>query len=303
MAWDEPPILDGASVQRRIKGRDYGLYFNGPKLHMIAFQRERQLLLRHQHAPEPHVERDDARDREGPEAPRRTLSFENEGTTRRHRRWLGRTRDRGLLRRSRPRGRRSRRRARARSPSSRPDGCRSTSPASQSFSPQTASASATRSTWRTSSSAHGSRSSASTRRLPIPAMPTCQPCLERVVDELPDLGERIDARHEEHRSGRDGRARAGARSTGCGLAHVGYVSNPEFLAKAAVSTTSDSPDRVVIGAFAEEDADAVAALYDVCRGAHSCGRTSRRRKWSRWPRTRSSPRASVSSTRSPTSAR
>ena len=38
MAWDEPPILDGASVQRRIKGRDYGLYFDGPKLHMIAFR-------------------------------------------------------------------------------------------------------------------------------------------------------------------------------------------------------------------------------------------------------------------------
>jgi hypothetical protein len=36
--WDEPPILDGASVQRRIKGRDYGLYFDGPKLHMIAFR-------------------------------------------------------------------------------------------------------------------------------------------------------------------------------------------------------------------------------------------------------------------------
>jgi LCP family protein required for cell wall assembly len=38
IAWDDPPILDGASVQRRIKGRDYGLYFDGPKLHMIAFR-------------------------------------------------------------------------------------------------------------------------------------------------------------------------------------------------------------------------------------------------------------------------
>jgi len=38
MAWDEPPILDGASVQRRIKGRDYGLYFDGAKLHMVAFR-------------------------------------------------------------------------------------------------------------------------------------------------------------------------------------------------------------------------------------------------------------------------
>jgi LCP family protein required for cell wall assembly len=38
MAWDEPPILDGATVNRRIKGRDYGLYFDGSKLHMIAFK-------------------------------------------------------------------------------------------------------------------------------------------------------------------------------------------------------------------------------------------------------------------------
>jgi len=40
MSWDEPPILDGASVQRRVKGRDYGLYFDGPKLHMIAFRED-----------------------------------------------------------------------------------------------------------------------------------------------------------------------------------------------------------------------------------------------------------------------
>ena len=38
MAWDEPPILDGATVNRRIKGRDYGLYFDASKLHMIAFK-------------------------------------------------------------------------------------------------------------------------------------------------------------------------------------------------------------------------------------------------------------------------
>ena len=38
MQWEDPPILDGANVQRSIKGRDYGLYFDGPKLHMIAFK-------------------------------------------------------------------------------------------------------------------------------------------------------------------------------------------------------------------------------------------------------------------------
>jgi LCP family protein required for cell wall assembly len=37
IAWDDPPILDGASVTRQIKGREYGLYFDGPKLHMVAF--------------------------------------------------------------------------------------------------------------------------------------------------------------------------------------------------------------------------------------------------------------------------
>ena len=38
LQWDDPPILDGASVNKRIKGRDYGLYFDGPKLHMISFR-------------------------------------------------------------------------------------------------------------------------------------------------------------------------------------------------------------------------------------------------------------------------
>jgi hypothetical protein len=37
LQWDDPPILDGPSVRRSIAGRMYGLYFDGPKLHMIAF--------------------------------------------------------------------------------------------------------------------------------------------------------------------------------------------------------------------------------------------------------------------------
>jgi LCP family protein required for cell wall assembly len=37
LQWDDSPILDGPSVRRRIAGRMYGLYFDGPKLHMIAF--------------------------------------------------------------------------------------------------------------------------------------------------------------------------------------------------------------------------------------------------------------------------
>jgi hypothetical protein len=38
LQWEDPPILDGANIQRRIKGRDYGLYFDGSKLHMVAFK-------------------------------------------------------------------------------------------------------------------------------------------------------------------------------------------------------------------------------------------------------------------------
>jgi LCP family protein required for cell wall assembly len=38
MAWEDPPILDGPSVTQRIKGREYTLYFDAAKLHLVAFQ-------------------------------------------------------------------------------------------------------------------------------------------------------------------------------------------------------------------------------------------------------------------------
>ena len=38
--WADPPILDGASVTQKIKRREYSLYFDGSKLHMIAFQQD-----------------------------------------------------------------------------------------------------------------------------------------------------------------------------------------------------------------------------------------------------------------------
>jgi UDPglucose 6-dehydrogenase len=47
-----------------------------------------------------------------------------------------------------------------------------------------------------------------------------------------------------------------------GLAHVGYVSNPEFLAEGTAVHDFSHPDRVVVGAFANDDGEAVAALYE-----------------------------------------
>jgi LCP family protein required for cell wall assembly len=38
VGWEDPPILDGPSVTRTIKGRQYALYFVGARLHMVAFQ-------------------------------------------------------------------------------------------------------------------------------------------------------------------------------------------------------------------------------------------------------------------------
>ena len=36
--WDDAPALAGKSQTRRIKGRTYDLYYNGPKLHMVVLR-------------------------------------------------------------------------------------------------------------------------------------------------------------------------------------------------------------------------------------------------------------------------
>jgi UDPglucose 6-dehydrogenase len=99
--------------------------------------------------------------------------------------------------------------------------------------------------------------------VPTPPMYTGEADLSavlRVLDELPELTKRAIlvmkstvpvGTGEQLRFRLDGR----------GLAHVGYVSNPEFLAEGTALADFTHPDRVVVGAFDQADGDAVAALY------------------------------------------
>jgi UDPglucose 6-dehydrogenase len=83
----------------------------------------------------------------------------------------------------------------------------------------------------------------------------------RVLDELPELAGRTTLVMKSTvpvGTGEHVRFRLDSR----GLAHVGYVSNPEFLAEGSALSDFMDPDRVVIGAFDEADGDVVAALYE-----------------------------------------
>ena len=83
----------------------------------------------------------------------------------------------------------------------------------------------------------------------------------QVVDELPAFEERailVMKSTVPVGTGEKVRAELDSRD----LAHVGYVSNPEFLAEGTAIRDFTKPDRVVIGSFAQADAEAVAALYE-----------------------------------------
>src|SRR6478735_5617248 len=82
-----------------------------------------------------------------------------------------------------------------------------------------------------------------------------------VVDELPELsGHPILVMKSTVPVGTGEKVRTGLDERG--LEHVGYASNPEFLAEGRAIEDFMHPDRIVVGAFESEDADAVAALYD-----------------------------------------
>ena len=81
-----------------------------------------------------------------------------------------------------------------------------------------------------------------------------------VVDELPELGGHpILVMKSTVPVGTGDKIRQGL--DGRGLSHVGYVSNPEFLAEGNAVRDFMHPDRIVVGAFEAGDGEAVASLY------------------------------------------
>ena len=81
-----------------------------------------------------------------------------------------------------------------------------------------------------------------------------------VIDDLGDPGDAILVMKSTVPVGTGERIRRNLDERG--LQHVGYVSNPEFLAEGRAVADFMSPDRVVIGAFDEAHGDRVASLYE-----------------------------------------
>jgi UDPglucose 6-dehydrogenase len=82
-----------------------------------------------------------------------------------------------------------------------------------------------------------------------------------VLDELPDFEERailIMKSTVPVGTGEKIRHELDSR----GLSHVGYASNPEFLAEGTAVANFMEPDRIVVGSFTQADADLVASLYE-----------------------------------------
>ena len=81
-----------------------------------------------------------------------------------------------------------------------------------------------------------------------------------VIDELPPLeGRAILVMKSTVPVGTGKKVRAALDERG--LDHIGYVSNPEFLAEGTALDDFMHPDRVVVGAFFESDGERVSALY------------------------------------------
>jgi len=82
-----------------------------------------------------------------------------------------------------------------------------------------------------------------------------------VIDELPQLDRRsILVMKSTVPVGTGEKVRAALEARG--LSHIGYVSNPEFLAEGGAVEDFMNPDRVVVGSFADADGDRVASLYE-----------------------------------------
>ena len=83
----------------------------------------------------------------------------------------------------------------------------------------------------------------------------------RVLDELPEFdARRILVMKSTVPVGTGEKVRHELDSRG--LAHVGYASNPEFLAEGTAVANFMEPDRVVVGSFTHADAEDVVSLYE-----------------------------------------
>ncbi len=66
--WEKAPVLGSNNFTRSIGGRSYGLFYNGPHLHMVVLNRKGATYWVVNTLARPALERDDDRDRQGPAA-------------------------------------------------------------------------------------------------------------------------------------------------------------------------------------------------------------------------------------------